>query len=397
MIQSMSAHRLCRACILNFVLLCGLDLAAVASEPAPLPDGLYAEFATPRGVFVCELFYDQAPLTVANFTGLAEGKLGPEPRRPFFDGLKFHRVVPGFVVQGGDPLGTGEGGPGYEFPDEFVPGLKHDAVGVLAMANAGPDTNGSQFFLTLRPVNRLNYLHSVFGRTVRGVEVLALIKPNDAITAVRIRRVGAAAQAFPNDNAALAAWLAVTKPYGGQPAPGADAHFADPDGLLPVKPPRASYFNHQLANFERATGRRIFMRLAEKYAPDTPGRRVGSHTGLLAQQLNFTDAGIVATWFADTNAWGLWIGEKELPLLMGRAGTVKEFMQDGALHHAKQALIQTAMARAETLQTNTATTYGRPLTEPERVQCRVDAMIEALFDQFAPPDQGRTNFIAAAK
>ncbi|MCC6415413.1 MAG: peptidylprolyl isomerase [Opitutaceae bacterium] len=355
-----------------------------ATESVPLADGIYAEFGTPRGDFVCELFYDQVPLTVANFTGLAEGKLGPEPRRPFYDGLKFHRVVPDFVVQGGDPLGTGEGGPGYEFSDEFAPGLKHAAVGVLSMANAGPDTNGSQFFLTLRPVNRLNYLHSVFGRTVRGAEVLPQIKQGDAITAVRILRVGAAARAFRNDADTFAALQAAAKKYPGRPAPGEDAHFADPGGLLPGEPPRAGYFNYQLANYERTTGLRIFLRLAAKYQPTTPGQRPGSHTGALARQLGFTDTGIVAAWFADLGQWGLWIGPRELPVLMGREGTVKEFMQDSALHHAKQVLIRQAEAMASTMQANAATTYDRPLTAAELLKCRVDATVETLFNHFEP-------------
>ena len=143
--------------------------ALQAEEPAvsDLPDGLYAEFVTPRGTVVCELFFEKTPMTVANFVGLAEGTLGPRPGQPYFNGIKFHRVVPDFVVQGGDPTGTGSGGPGYSFPDEFIPGLRHDDAGILSMANAGPDTNGSQFFLTLREVNRLNYLHSVFGRAVQ--------------------------------------------------------------------------------------------------------------------------------------------------------------------------------------------------------------------------------------
>ena len=109
-------------------LLGGEPAAPLPAAVQKLPDGLYAEIVTPRGIITAELFYAQAPLTVANFVGLAEGTLGPKPGTPFFNGLKFHRVVPNFVVQGGDPLGTGEGDPGYTFPDEFVPGLHHDAA-----------------------------------------------------------------------------------------------------------------------------------------------------------------------------------------------------------------------------------------------------------------------------
>src|SRR5260370_26569156 len=102
-------------------------------------------------------------LIVTNFVVVGKVRPGRSPCKPFYNGLTFHRVVPGFVIQGGDPCGNGEGGPGYEFADEFVPGLRHDAAGILSMANSGPDTNGSQFFITLNEENRLNYLHSVFG------------------------------------------------------------------------------------------------------------------------------------------------------------------------------------------------------------------------------------------
>src|SRR5688572_4700551 len=188
----------------------GADQAG--KHPGTLADGLYAEFTTSRGAFTCELYFEKVPLTVASFVGLAEGTLGPAPRKPFFDTLTFHRVVPDFVVQGGDPTGTGDGGPGYTFPDEFVAGLRHDAAGVLSMANDGPDTNGSQFFLTLRETNRLNYLHSVFGRVVRGLEVLPLIQQGDTMT-IKIVRVGESAKAFRTDEAAFSALQAKAKKY----------------------------------------------------------------------------------------------------------------------------------------------------------------------------------------
>src|SRR5687768_13373297 len=236
-------------CALLVSLLCTLAAITPSSaQPASgLSVGLYAEIGTPHGPVTCELFYQQAPLTVASFVGLAEGKLGPAPRKPFFNGLTFHRVVSDFVVQGGDPTATGDGGPGYAFPDEFVAGLRHDAAGVLSMANDGPDTNGSQFFLTLRETNRLNYLHSVFGRVVRGLEVLPRIQQGDAMT-VKIVRVGAAAHAFRVDDAMFAALSAKGKKYSAAREPGPTAHFHDPDQLLPAEPPRAKNFNFKLAN-----------------------------------------------------------------------------------------------------------------------------------------------------
>jgi cyclophilin family peptidyl-prolyl cis-trans isomerase len=360
----------------------GLALLAFinCSRAADLPEGLYAEFDTPRGHFICELYYRKVPLTVANFSGLAEGKLGPNPGTPFYDGLTFHRVVPDFVVQGGDPQGTGEGGPGYDFPDEFAPGLRHDDSGILSMANAGPDTNGSQFFLTLQPVNRLNYLHSVFGRIVQGRAVLAQIRSGDPMTKVRILRIGADAQRFGNDRAALEHLMAAAKRYSGQLEPGPQSAFEDADGLLPSEPPRATNFNIKLANVERATGLRIYARLQAQYTPTTPAQRVGNYTGQLAQQLGFTDSGILITYFADIDRWGLWVGEKQLPYLMGRPGTVKEFMQDSALHQAKQALLEEAMAQGD-LFFKTLTAI-RPIAHGDKLKCQTDAVLDAVITRF---------------
>jgi peptidyl-prolyl cis-trans isomerase B (cyclophilin B) len=130
-----------------------------------------ARFKTERGEIVAELNAAQAPLTVENFVNLA--------RAGFYDGTTFHRVIPGFMAQGGDPTGTGRGGPGYQFGDEFSPDLRHDGPGVLSMANAGPGTNGSQFFLTFDATPHLDGRHSVFGRVVDGMDVLLSLRERD--------------------------------------------------------------------------------------------------------------------------------------------------------------------------------------------------------------------------
>jgi peptidylprolyl isomerase len=171
---------------------CGPKAAAQA-------DGLYAEFHTSRGLIVARLAFEQAPLTVANFVGLAEGKLAFQNRpagRPFYDGLTFHRVIADFMIQGGDPQGDGSGGPGYRFADEIVPELMHDGPGVLSMANSGPNTNGSQFFITHKATPWLDRRHAVFGRVVQGQEAVDAIRQGDRIERVRILRQGAAAEAF---------------------------------------------------------------------------------------------------------------------------------------------------------------------------------------------------------
>ena len=141
-----------------------------------------AHFDTTLGKFTAELFEDKTPKTVANFVGLAEGskewthpKTKQKSKTPYYDGIVFHRVIAGFVIQGGDPLGLGYGGPGYNFEDEFHPSLRHDRAGILSMANAGPNTNGSQFFVTLGPTPHLDRRHSVFGAVVEGLDVVEKI------------------------------------------------------------------------------------------------------------------------------------------------------------------------------------------------------------------------------
>ena len=176
-----------------------------------LKDGLYVVFDTSKGDITCSLEFKKTPLTVANFVRLAEGTKdlgGGAKGQKFYDGLKFHRVIPDFMVQGGCPLGTGTGGPGYTFPDEFDPELKHSRSGVLSMANSGPGTNGSQFFITHVPTPWLDGKHTVFGHVVSGQDVVDKIEGGDLLNSVEIIRVGSEAKAFASDQKAFDALLA---------------------------------------------------------------------------------------------------------------------------------------------------------------------------------------------
>lgn len=171
----------------------------VKAANIPGEPGLYAEFKTSKGVIVCALEFVKTPLTVANFVGLAEGKLKNSAKKegePFYNGLQFHRVIPNFMIQGGCPEGTGRGGPGYRFDDEIEPSLKHTGPGILSMANAGPGTNGSQFFITHVKTDWLDGKHTVFGRVVSGQDVVNAVAQGDKLEAVVIHRVGPEAEAF---------------------------------------------------------------------------------------------------------------------------------------------------------------------------------------------------------
>jgi FKBP-type peptidyl-prolyl cis-trans isomerase len=158
-----------------------------------MENGIYAKFNTAKGAILVKLTHNLTPGTVGNFVGLAEGQLENSARpmgKPYYDGLKFHRVIPDFMIQGGCPQGQGTGGPGYNFDDEFHPSLKHDKPGVLSMANAGPGTNGSQFFITHVPTNWLDGKHTVFGHVIEGQDVVDAVAGDDALESIEIIRVG---------------------------------------------------------------------------------------------------------------------------------------------------------------------------------------------------------------
>lgn len=162
-----------------------------------MENGIYAKFHTTQGAILVKLTYDLTPGTVGNFVGLAEGNLDNDAKpmgKPYYDGLVFHRVIADFMIQGGCPLGKGTGGPGYNFDDEFHPSLKHDGPGVLSMANAGPGSNGSQFFITHVATPWLDNKHTVFGNVVEGQDVVDAIQQGDKIEQLEIIRVGEEAQ-----------------------------------------------------------------------------------------------------------------------------------------------------------------------------------------------------------
>ncbi len=368
-----------------------LDESHAAAPTASLPDGLYAEFITPRGAFVAELFFQKAPLMCANFTGLAEGTLAPKDGQPFYRGLTWYRVVPGFVIQSGNPGlkdTDDEKKPiPHHFPDEFVPGLRHSAAGVLSMANARPDTNSCEFFVTLAPTDRLNYLHSVFGQVVRGLEVLPQIKQDDAV-AIKILRVGAAAKAFRADAAAFASLSAAAKKYAAAREPGPTAHFDDPDKILPTEPPRAKNFNYKLANLERTTGLKIVGRMFAKSPSKAEDAQPGAYMRALAAKLGTAQRGVLVAYFANDEDWRIWFGDDLTSRFVGKPGTAKEFTESGAMHDAKEAFLKAAQAAGdadyEKQKNALATAQQPPPPASQRIKLQADAILDGLILKLEP-------------
>ena len=365
---------------------------ASAVRAADLPAGLYAEFTTPRGAFTVELLYRQAPLTCASFVGRAEGTLAPRPDgRPFFTGLLWYRVVPGFVIQSGDPTKTTGAEPDTDaghplpFPDEFAPGLRHDTAGILSMANDGPDTNSSEFFLTLAPVNRLNYLHAVFGRTVRGLEILPLIRQGDPLT-LKILRVGDAVQSFKADPATFAALSAATQKFSAPAVPGPGAAFDDPANLLLSPPPRAKSFNFKLAHFERATGVKIRARLFAKSPAAAEDAAPGQFMRALAKNLGTEKSGAVLAYFADEKDWRVWLGDGVTSAFLGRPALPADLADGAALHDAKDVFFAAAQAEADARfarQQKSAPPDKQP-PPAQHLKLQTDALLDALIFKLEP-------------
>ena len=339
---------------------------------------LYADIETSKGTIEVELDFQAAPLTTMHFVGLAEGTLPVWNRplgQPFYDGLTFHRVVKNFVIQGGDPSSAdpatpkdklGEGGSDDPFPDEFSPALRHDMAGVLSMANDGPDTNESQFFITLAETNRLNYLHSVFGQVVRGMDVVNRIAEGDRIEHVTIRRSGPVAEAFRADEARFETLKQATLAKRHPAAPAGFEYLVDGTKTLPEF--RVKNFNYKLANYERTTGHRVVVRLVPKFESESNGQTHGNFVKKMAAALGIPDTGdnVLACCFAAQHEWTTRLGEATYPALLGEAGPTDKLMASGVMHDRKAALV----ARADAL------------AREDKLKESTDALIDTVIQTF---------------
>jgi cyclophilin family peptidyl-prolyl cis-trans isomerase len=276
-------------------------------DAAPLPDGLYTQVTTEEGVITCELFYKKTPMTVAHYVGLAEGKLDCTGGKPFYEGLKWFRVEANFVIQGGDHAQAGPDGDGTrinvpEFPDEIVPGLRHDGAGTLQMANGGPDTNGSQYCFMMSDQTGLNYDHTVFGHVVRGLELLPKIKVGDTMH-VKILRIGKDAEAYQVTQQMFDDLVAKARHYNGPRAPGPDAFLDDPDNIVGTTGRGSTFLQYKLANFERFTGERIMARVYAHTPADAAGDKEEEFLKGLEDKLQVNEHGALVVFFQDQNKW----------------------------------------------------------------------------------------------
>lgn len=311
------------------------------STETSLPDGLYAVIHTSKGAITIELFYEKAPLTVTSFVGLAEGaiKSSRPAGVPFYDGLIFHRVIKDFMAQGGDPEGTGSGGPGYKFPDEFHPELSFRQPGTLGMANAGPNDNGSQFFITTTDQTRLNYMHAVFGRVVSDLAVVLEIEQGDVMEKVEILRIGENAGAFKADQESFNQLLAAAKTI---PLPTGDPVHVINESRLPIPGQLIDWLNQKLYQYEGATGNRIYLRLYPLFDPDGSNDTISKFTKKLAADLEAgNETGLLISYFADKNLWDIRIGRSLQPFFFYHDGQdIESFIESGDLFHRKMDILR---------------------------------------------------------
>ncbi|KQB44025.1 Peptidyl-prolyl cis-trans isomerase [Flavobacterium daejeonense] len=222
-------------------------------KAAPIKeDGIYATINTNKGAIVLQLYFDKTPVTVANFVSLAQGKnefVSDKKRKgkPFYDGLKFHRVISDFMIQGGDPMGNGSGDPGYAFKDEFLSDLKFDKGGILAMANSGPKTNGSQFFITHKETSWLNGKHTIFGHVVQGMDVVNSIAQDDVIKNIIITQKGSLAKKFKAEKVFANYYNNKAEEERKEAAAKAEAERIQKEKMAALESEKLAYFNTQKA------------------------------------------------------------------------------------------------------------------------------------------------------
>jgi cyclophilin family peptidyl-prolyl cis-trans isomerase len=372
--------------------LCALAIGLLgqSSAPAenPLPDGLYTEITTEAGVVVAELFYQKTPMTVANHVGLAEGTLGPAMGQPFYDGLAWHRVVANFVVQGGD--GTAKAGRlGYSFPDEIVPGLRHDGAGTLQMANGGPDTNGSQFCFMLSDQTGLNYNHTVFGKVVRGLEVLPRIKQGDTMK-VRILRIGEAARGFKADEAAFKEMTDKAKKFDAPKTTGPETYMDDPDGIVGVAGRGSNFLQVKLANFERFTGQRIVARVYAHTPAEAAGEKLDGFLQGLAARMKVDARGALVVYLQDQDRWIVRVGkDSEAAYLAGpRKADGTKGPAAASLAEATEALVGLVKNVPAAAATAPATGTGRGGNVAPGLSRRLSTVLDNLIFRLEPAGAG---------
>ncbi len=364
-----------------------LSLAASevrADTPYSLPEGVYAEIKTNRGTVVGELYYKKVPLTVVNYVGLAEGTLGPRKGTPFFDGARIVRVD--FVIDTGE---TRQRIPG--FPDEMVPGLRHDGMGVMEMANDGPDTNGTYWCFMMEESERLNYLHTVFGKVVKGMDVLPQIKVNDTIQTLRILRVGAEAEKFVVTEESFAAMAAKAKKYDGPKEPGPEAFFDDADKVLPQpggasRYNRARDFNFKLANFHLFTGKTLKARLFAKMPAELEDAgKMKAYLDDLAAKLGMQNQGILAVYFVDKDRWQLHVAkDSQASFIAGPRqadGTKAPVAAGKTLDQAMTEFLADAKKTGDELidKEIKAAPADQPVVDGQKVKLKMDAVLDGLI------------------